>query len=217
MDQSWTNSTANFTMRARATPGSAEKPCVWADSENATLYRWGGDYAGEADTAALWEFKDPSFFGDQLWSSVLSADDDELKDIVSTKRGASAQCGRKGYWISGSGSSHTDPRFESENEIPVPGILTFDLDTLKWSNDSTTPLTSQPGGAILGARAACAATRDDTPLVVLLGGEETSARSIEDVEYRGMDNITFWDPESGRWYSQEARGPSHLTERSFAP
>lgn len=138
---------------------------------------------------------------------MIPEGDPAFDDILSTTRGASAQCGRTGYWVSGYANSYTDPRIdEDDGDVPVPGLITYDLDTETWSNESTAALTSESGGALLHGRAVCVEGRDEAPLVVMLGGETTSATSILSGDLRNMDNITFWDPEAGRWYWQQANG-----------
>jgi hypothetical protein len=209
LSRSWSNSTVNFTTQGRGDPPPIRKSYLWPDNENSCYYRWGGN------DASLWKFASRGS-GAVGWDDLIPEGDPALDDIVSTIGGAAAQCGRKGYFISGKATKDTDRRITEEDaEMPVPGLITYDMDTKKWTNESTAALTDDLGGALMSGRALCAKSQEEESLVILLGGETTSATSAIPEGLRNMDNITFWDPESGRWHWQQANGAIPDRRRDF--
>jgi hypothetical protein len=111
--------------------------------------------------------------------------------------------------IGGVGSSATDSRLSEvdHNEpVPLPGILTYDMTTRRWSNHSTVPM-SPPDGVVVNSAASCVRGFSVDPLILSLGGAHPLPNNVaDDPPLIGMDNITFWDTESQRWHWQTATG-----------
>lgn len=185
----------------------------WADESTSTIYRWGGERSFQVpmpeDQVALWGFKPDNDGQNGTWGKQTPWDSDFFDELVASTNGASAVCGKKGFWVGGYGKESSDPAFADVhvNSIPaVPGILEYDFDSRKWKNDSTVPMNS-PHGTFINGMAACAQGYEANPVVVLLGGYEPEPQRIQETPHlRGMDNITFWDPTESKWHWQRATG-----------
>lgn len=208
--ESWDVPTLEFNFIEDGPP-SVNTFALWHDTED-RLYRWGGSLSRGAniseDDVRLWEFEaDGSGSGD--WDASDQANDETFEDILASTGGADTSCGRKGFWIGGAGRGSTDSRLaelSTGEPLPLPGILTYDMATRQWSNDSTAPL-SPPHGIIINSAAVCAQGFPLDPLILSLGGANTSlANANDDVSNIDMGNITFWEPESKRWHWQVATG-----------
>lgn len=192
-------------------PDAVNQFAMWADTEGERVYRWGGAVPrngnmSEDDVVLRALSLDGNGSGE--WGTREPSNEDTFDDILGTMAGASASCDRKGFWIGGIGRGSTDPRLEGlepGDQPPVPGILTYDMVTRRWSNDSTAPMTP-PYGSLVNGAAHCVEAFDTTPLVFRLGGLVTSPTSTASNQTIPLDNITFWDPGSSKWLWQTAKG-----------
>lgn len=198
----------------RYQPSSINSFAYWHDTAEDRLYRWGGSIGHRGNMTKedleLWEFETASDgeAGSGSWKPSYAANPDVFDNIMGTTDGAGISCRDKGFWIGGVGRISTDPRYADvadDKRMPVPGILTYDMATEKWSNDSTAGM-SPPYGSVINAAAACAEGFPADPIVLPLGGRRTSPDDIGESDPRSMSNITFWSPESKQWYWQEASG-----------
>lgn len=217
LDISWSNFSIgqgdlDFVHIEREEPKAVMKGAFWADEAGSKIYRWGGERSFHApmpeDEVALWGFTPDSDGEDGSWGKQTPWDSEFFDSLVASTHGASAVCGKKGFWVGGYAKPASDPWFKDgdmDNIPPVPGILEYDFDSRKWKNDSTVPLNS-PHGTFVNGVAACAQGFVAEPMVVVMGGYETEPNRIQDNSLRSFDNITFWDPKAEKWNWQKATG-----------
>lgn len=186
---------------------SVNDAALWSDDTD-KLYHWGGGYDEPIDEryVGLWVFT-PGNNSRGTWELEESPDQSSY-DIASAQSGGSTSCGRKGYFIGGYGGPWTDTKFAgSAKRTAVPGILTYDMTSRRWSNSSTEPI-SQPNGTIIAGKAVCTADSFQTPLIFSIGGRISDPNSTS-TKFKSMRNITFWDTSQERWLWQMSDGFGH--------
>ncbi|KEY72896.1 hypothetical protein S7711_06727 [Stachybotrys chartarum IBT 7711] len=208
LNVSWDVATVEFVNTRKSEPSPANKFPLWADEEGNTLYRWGGEiaYNGpmDEDMVRLWAFV-PDGSGGGNWASQPAANQDFYNELVGATRGGMTVCGRKGFYLGGYGKRSTDPWFDTTNTYPIPGMLMYDMETRRWSNYSTAPM-SPPYGSIVYGETVCARNFGPDSLVVALGGFTTSPTSIDARTINDFRNVSLWDVEAEQWHWQETTG-----------
>ena len=215
LKESWDNSSVQFNTMKQNRPRNVNmKFALWADEENNQIYRWGGASWRNKEMAeediVLFDFTADETGGKGRWNESTPANPTVFDKLTGNSNGGSAFCDGTGYYIGGSASISTDPSIEEDRDEDVwpstPGILTYDMETRVWSNDSTAPL-NEPSGAVANMEGHCVTTfNNNKPVVFGLGGVRTAPETYYDNSLIGMDNITFWDPKEKQWHWQKATG-----------
>lgn len=122
-------------------------PTLWPDSDGASFYLWGGGTMPSDPTTpdlALWKFTADGA-GSGSWSKQLSSDSAAFSNFT-RPYGATIATGRDvGYALSGVVTSHSDPNFEGD-AIPLPGLVSFNMSSGGWKNESSVGYSSNGMG-----------------------------------------------------------------------
>lgn len=205
---SWTNETVNFKEISRGDKPIVKDPSIWADTKQNKLYQWDGQGPwGDQEGA-----KDPrpwcleaSGDGDGEWMMGKVQSPDVYSKIVRNIRSATTVCGRKGYAVGGYANLYSDEDVDSNDGVPTPGMLTFDLDSNKWTNQSIASV-APPYGSLFRAKAECVTGFGDIPYVMTIGGKSSAPDQVELGDGISMRNITFYDTENDKWLWQITSG-----------
>lgn len=209
LKESWNNESVKFTETDRGDKPLVKDNTVWADSDANRLFQWDGQgpyFSTEsAKNPKMWSFT-PDNSGKGEWSTEPPANPSTYNNLLRHAGGASSVCDGKAYSIGGFGTSTSDDHFDSpDHSIPIPGMLTIDLDTQEWRNRSLVDM-APPYGSFVRGQAACVSGFGDNSYVMTLGGRSTRPEDTESGEGVSMRNITFWDTKNEKWLWQETSG-----------
>lgn len=215
--ESWETETLSFGHITKS--GEVENtrlPALWVDEQKSMLYRWGGsDPTGNLPDETVLYSLEPNGQGTGSWSTQPPSDPDAFDDIVGASAGAWGSCGNMGFAAGGYGSRATDPKLASSGDnVPVPGLLTYDFESRQWTNESTVEI-SPSSGTFHNAAGVCASDLGTSGLFFVLGGSSSSAAATGDNTPRSMTSISFFDAASKTWHWQEAKGEIPLTRDLF--
>ena len=183
---------------------------MWLDPNANKAYRWGGwpydgvpNYGANSsiDRAALWYFTAGS--ANMSWERAVSPSETGLDNTdYAPAAAAYAASDSACYILSGT----MMPNY-SEPAYVQPGLLKHDFASNTWTNSSV----DIPGsnGLYAYAGAAYAPNFGKEGFLVVVGGSNPSSNVYT---YEGgtdlvsMSTITLYDPNSQKWYQQEATG-----------
>ncbi|KAI9163940.1 Kelch repeat-containing protein [Paramyrothecium foliicola] len=215
LDTSWTNESVKINTVVDNEPVSVFSAALFPDKSKNVLYHWGGSYARNVppDKPRLFEFE-PDGSGGGSWSTITPTNSALFEDTLSAVGAPYGVCGRVAVSIGGSAHRDTDSRLGQE--IPLTGVITYNMDTGVWGNDSSVPI-NPPSGAIQSSEGVCIDGFGPDPLFMILGGSTTKVANIHDSESdpRSMSNITFYNPVRREWHWQKAKGDVPPFRRSF--
>jgi hypothetical protein len=201
LKESWSNDTVEFNNIAKGdgAPPPSDQVGLWPDPEGKKFYRWGGGApdpeVAEPGDARLWVFT-PDADGSGEWSTQEPANGDVFDGIVQGMDGGWTSCNGRGFWVGGYGNERTDARFDNtSNSIypPIPGYLTYEMESRTWSNDSIGDI-SPDYGTFMTGEAVCLPKLGEGGLVMMLGGKSAEPDSTADSEYLNLRKIGFIDP-----------------------
>lgn len=212
LSKDWTNSSIEMiqTERPSDSPG-LNSEALWYDSKRNIIYCFGGfrSWATAALNSldpppdSIWGFK-PNGEGSGVWHQVLGPVSTPFPiEIHRVAEGVSAGNGSTAYYLGGFGSSATSLSLPQETYHP-PGLLIFDFDTLTMTNSSDDGyISSQTPGAMIDIP-----IYGDNGVLVILP-ENFDRQNV------GFNNITLYDKNSNRMYSQVASGDIPELRRKF--
>lgn len=241
LTESWTNSTVSITAVPKAAP-VFDMEALWVDAQTDSLYAWGGQgpWGNTSKSKDLWRFRVSSTSspgGIKEWVKQPAANMDVFLRLVRVKDAASTTCLDAGYSLGGYGTALTDPEhFEySDIDVPVTGMLVYNMTSRIWANESTTPLsadatkTAEGGinafGTFIAGSLVClpgfgtqvregeqgknGKEEQRQGLLLALGGEIATLEDgykNGDPKFIGFDSVSVWDVATKRWYSQATTG-----------
>lgn len=180
------------------------RPVLWADPTRDALYMYGGDAITADPTYAKTQqyFKLTTSDSDPSWTVAEPADSFRFSQLYTPARTAYVECGGVGYSLGGYATANTDSRFdEATNEIPLPGLVTYDFATRAWANESISAAYSTGGGAPggglrdhypSGGEALCLSDVGEAGVVMFVGGRGYSANGQTPVPLP-FDDVLFYD------------------------
>lgn len=210
LKESWVNSTVQFKVTNQTAP-SFHKAAFWRDPNQPTAYLWGG-WARKGNlptTTELWQFTANDDGGGE-WSMPDPANPDALIPLLRTNGASTATCNGKALYLGGYQSNITDSRCQTDDKLPTPGLMTYDMETRIWGNVSAAPGLNRYGTSIYGA-AACAENLGRNGLFFPISGQVADVvpdfDQVKNSQFM-MDtaNLTFYDVENERWYWQQTSG-----------
>ncbi|KAF5648931.1 kelch repeat [Fusarium sp. NRRL 52700] len=216
LDESWTNDTVTFTESEKGPSPYLKQPALWVDEKRSMIYSWGGQgsykNASSAGDHHLYAFDADD--GKGSWS-IHDPDDDTLfSSLYRTVRGAYATCHDVGYHLGGYGERRTDERFTDGSyvERPLDGLLTYNMTTQKWANESTKALDY----ATWSGRATCIPSIGSSGLLIFMGGAKVKTPAFRnESEPLSFTNITIFDPSSKSGIISKLRVSLQILELTF--
>lgn len=195
---------------------------LWPDSSNNAAYRWGGDgsYGAIVDHSStkLWALSSNGQ-GGSSWSPKDPVNLGVFDQIYAGVGGASATCDRTSYYVGGFGTKASDIRLSDtvfgKSGLSLPGVLSYEMDALTWSNDSTAGLNDH--GVSKYQKAACVDGGSRTSSLLLMGGQMTGQSSALDSasSYSSFQNITIYNPVDKTWHYQQTTGDAPPAKQFF--
>jgi len=199
-------------------------PVLWADETSNTIYSYGGDSIGTnssyAKSKQLFKFSPSSSSTDAAaagsvgtWSTAQPADAFTFSQLYTPSRSASTACNGVGYSLGGYGTGNTDDRFAGgDNNLPLPGLVTYNFATRAWSNGSIADAFSGPStpGGIRGyfptnGAAVCLPDLGEAGVLMFLGGAGISANGRASVPVP-LDDVLLYDVARRKWIWQGTQG-----------
>ena len=215
LSKDWTNSSIEMiqTERPSDSPGLLGE-ALWYDSKRNTIYCFGGSRSWATDALhslgpppdSIWGFM-PNGEGSGVWHQVLGPVSAPFpSEIHRVADGVSASNGSTAYYLGGYGSWETSLSFLPQNRWTSPGLLIFDFDTLTMTNSSD--------DGYISSQTKHAGAMIDIPIygnngVLVVFPEDRGGQTV------GFNNITLYDKNSNRRYSQVASGDIPELRRSY--
>lgn len=195
MRKSWSNASVSYLQ----TTGGAElnNGVLWPAQDNTTVYAFGGHKtyiwnAWLAPPTSMYRFALSGSNGSweewkssgTVWSSLTRPD-----------YGAGAMLGNTGYVLGGIEDNHSaQDRMDVGGSIPLPGIVSYNIDNSQWSNDSAPANISNiffesvsnfgPSGLLIGA-----------------GHADYPNDGITTISH-----LTIYEPTAKTWHNQSTTG-----------
>ncbi|KAH8165555.1 hypothetical protein CIB48_g2680 [Xylaria polymorpha] len=136
--ETWSNSSPSLVPITKAAPNFLQA-ALWTDLDEQTFYMWGGQSTNPVPgKREVWKFTADGG-GGGAWSLVQPANPGVF---VGIKRGRGASwttCNGLGLALGGYGWAGTDADLSDHSgsqELPLPGLLSYQLSTGTWSNQS---------------------------------------------------------------------------------
>ena len=181
--------------------------------DGASFYSYGGFEASidnvsvsQSGQNALWKFT-PGEKGTGSWAPVAPPAFSTVRPSISPAVGSAASGNGIGYFLGGGVVPGND---EQQALQPLPGLLSYNMTSNEWRNDSATGL-SPTGTAILG-RMHFLPTLGSNGLLVALGGEaalNTTYWPADSSTAYAFDKIAIYDPSTKNWFHQRASGATN--------
>lgn len=208
--ESWVNSTVEIRVTEQEAP-SLSNAAFWRDPEQQTAYLWGG-WAGNGTLPhkrEFWQFTANDDGGGE-WSRPVASNEDKLVELMRTRAASAATCNGKALYLGGYQNPSTDSRLETWNNVPAPGLVTYDMETRRWDNVSAAPGPNRSGfnelGTSIHGAAACAEGFGPRGVFFPIGGHAWVNAYGEGQSFMNMGNLTFYDVGNDRWYAQQTSG-----------
>lgn len=173
-----------------------------------SFYIWGGatPYFDPPDVG-FWKFTTDGH-GSGTWTESEPTNVDTFSKLVRPGGAARTTCNGFGFSFGDYVSRNTDPRYrDNPNLIPVPGLLTYNLETGVWNNKSAkTDLNSQGTSGL----AAATCLEDYGQGVFLpIGGElmpDPTAFNDNGQNQVEMSILSMYDIGNDKWLNQSVSG-----------
>lgn len=178
---------------------------LWVDNTGKRLYSWGGEDPhrdDEVEDNDLWVFE-PDGEGGGTWSTQSPKNPDVFDDITRGAQAGYATCDNTGVSLGGIFSEFSDPDSDNSVNEPLHALLSFDMETKKWSKDSAEAF-NYPYETYFGGRAVCGTAGDSDPFLFPIGGY--ARHGDEELESVKLGNLTFYDTKSEKWHWQSTHG-----------
>ncbi|MCJ1268773.1 hypothetical protein MMC22_008661 [Lobaria immixta] len=224
LSKDWANSTLNLVQTTRPPDAVALlSESLWFDEKQNSIYCFGGrnSYANGAlnslapPVESIWGFKQNDN-GSAAWYQVIGpvSTTPFPTNIHRLTHGISASDGSRAYYLGGLYSGDTSPSTSNVNPkdlINPPGLLIFDFNTYTITNSSDggylSPQISGSGDSPPGTMINIPTYGDNGILVILPSGR--------DRQDSAFNNITLYDKQNQKWYSQITSGDIPQPRFSF--
>lgn len=152
----------------------------------------------------IWRF-DTDGDGGGSWSTEILGNPGVFDSLLRSAEGAYANSKDTGFLVGGWTGGWTDASLPSSSSFSIPNIVSFNMATKLWSNDSDLAFT-QFGTDVRGA-AEFIDSFGPNGILLLLGGA-VNAAGFQNTGAGLLDfnNLTFYDPVSKEWYWQATTG-----------
>ncbi|KDN61375.1 putative kelch repeat protein [Colletotrichum sublineola] len=182
LSKSW--SASNVTIRELSKESQARSgQAIWKNEATNTLRIWGGHSPNGAprEGPISWRFEADGRGGGK-WSKEIPTNPAFFADLRRSEEGAFVSTPDAGFWFGGGATGWTNP-----NPVPqaVPGMVTYNMTTKSWTNETTT------------------AFSENEP------GQKTPTGWLD------FTNLTFLDPVTKQQYTQTTTGNGPTARRGF--
>lgn len=141
------------------------------------------------------------------WTQSLPANSESFYDIHRTTAAARAICHGVGLYLGGYVAPQTDQDIK-DAAFPVPGLLTYDIDTATWSNKTTKPGLNEYGTSLYAA-ATCLENYGGTGVFITIGGQAEANPSYytdDGLMLADTTVVSLYDVEADKWLKQNISG-----------
>ncbi|KAF4815689.1 Kelch repeat-containing protein [Colletotrichum siamense] len=215
LSTSWSSSNVTIRIIDKPTTGM-DGQAMWKNEGMNAFYIWGGHlpYGGKIDRPKSWKFEADGKGGGE-WLTESPANPSFFGELKRCEEGAYVSTGDTAFWFGGIASGWTNSNPASQ---PVPGIISYNMTTKVWSNDTTPNFSAFSAyGTIVGGGAVYIPTFGSNGLIVVMGGVTFTLDPSQKTPNGWMDfsNLTFYDPITKNWYWQKATGTPPTARRGF--
>lgn len=134
----WTNATLNMTDIAKSGAPALIREAMWIDAARQLINVWGGAGATgstDANDTHNWELTvDGSGGGSWKFEDLESPS--QMAGLQRAAGGAAATCYNTGFYLGGYTTT------QNGTDILVPGLLTYNMTSQAWANESAAPFTT---------------------------------------------------------------------------
>lgn len=207
---SWETSKVNILAYDKPAPApKLTRQVLWKGEDPKAFWIWGGRTIRDIDSdkinkRKMWRFE-ANGEGGGRWFPETPNESDDFRDMHLPFRPAYTTYKNTGFSFGGEQVPASDPEIDVKFQ-PVQGMVTFDLNSKTFSNESTPDVSRY--GTLVGATAEYVPGFGDNGLIMILGGygytPDTNVRRPDQTLY--FDNLTFLDPETRQWYWQKSSG-----------
>lgn len=173
----------------------------------------GGTESTHANDPDIWEFTVDGTGGGS-WKFEDLESPSQMAGLQRASAGAGATCYNTGFNLGGYTTT------QDGTDILVPGLLTYNMTSQAWANESAAPFTTHRTS--IGAEAVCLPAFGPRGLVLFLGG----LTSVDDnwLDALGplsqspgiaFDNLTVYDPFARQWHWQTTTGNRPTPRHEF--
>jgi hypothetical protein len=134
--------------------------------------------------------------------------------LIRPAEGAYANSKDTGFFVGGWAGGWTDPSLPYSSTFSIPGIVSFNMTTKLWSNDSTLAFTGF-GTDVRGAAEFIHSFGPNGILLLLGGGANAAGFQNNGAGLLDFNNLTFYDPVTKEWYWQATTGDVPPPRQAF--
>jgi hypothetical protein len=186
------------------------REAMWTDEARQLIYMWGD--AGGTQSTDIWELTVDGAGGGS-WKFEDFESPSQMAGLQRASGGAAVTCYNTGFYLGG----YTT---QKGTDILVPGLLTYNMTSQVWANESAAPFTTH--GTSIGAEAVCLPAFGPRGLVLFLGGLTSvgdnwldAVSPISQSPGIAFDNLTMYDPFARQWYWQTTTGSRPTPRHEF--
>jgi hypothetical protein len=212
--QSWTNSSVALRAIDKSAP-TFDSQAIWTDISSKSFYIWGGRawFGIDVPLDQIWKF-DTDGHGGGSWSTESAGNPAVFDNLIRPAEGAYANSKDTGFWVGGWAGGWTDASLPGNSGFSVPNIVSFNMTTKLWSNDSASAFTQF--GTDVGGAVEFIEVFGPNGILLLLGGVAgVGAYKQNGAGMLDFNNLTFYDPVSKEWYWQGTTGDVPPPRQSF--
>ncbi|KAH0536099.1 hypothetical protein FGG08_007004 [Glutinoglossum americanum] len=187
LSNSWT--TTSVTINSFGKPAGLKGTrdgALWWDRNSSRIISFGGEPFSEIPLY-VWALT-PDGNGAGSWSELYGPDDSLWKTLVRPEYGLIAASPETGYFMGGMVTKWPEDLYWA-----IPGMITFDFASSRWTNLTSVGLYSASGMA-LGGSAQFVPPFGEAGLIIMMGGVVPSSSWDTGGSFRPMSNITIFDP-----------------------
>lgn len=208
LSSSWTNSSVTInTIRPKAAP-VVNNEALWLDADNQTIYAYNGGLSQAPPNwwtyetpppNGLWEFK-PDI---GKWVSAYISPSSIFSSLGRVTASINAYGNGLGFALGGFQTDATQSMLSTDlyDQIFVPGMVIYNIESQEWYNVSTTDYTST-GFTIQGA-GLFVPPFGPNGLLFVFGGQYGEANNLQ---YAQFEYAWMYEPYSKTWTSQKVTG-----------
>ncbi|KAH9907521.1 hypothetical protein F4778DRAFT_544958 [Xylariomycetidae sp. FL2044] len=203
---SWNNETVPILVQPKSAP-VFWKAALFTSGDSMVMWGGLGSKGKLPDSKMPWQWT-ATGSGGGTWDTVTPSNSDFEDQFVRTSGASKTTCNGTGLYLGGWVGGETDSGLglKTTDNLPVPGLLTYDMATRTWTNESADGFHKY--GTNIGGAATCVQGFGERGLFMSLGGNWGDLGTYVDDGSRLIDmgTVSFWDVATKKWYSQITTG-----------